>query len=500
MKKYEWLEKKHLRSVDSLRLWSENPRLNPDGKYVKLLDYVEDLLSDNSEKDSFIKLLTSIADKGFLSIDPIVVWQKEGNSDLYVAEGNRRVIALKLLREPDKSPKSIRPLVRELASKMDIESIHKIYVYIAPSFEDTEWYINERHNPSSLQKSWSRIQHQRWIAHLYEKYNGNLDSILADSTVDKATVEADIRILQLLELIKLPKIKELLTEDEYEKAVSHRFPITILERFFNYTKVRDDWHITFDGAKVNVHAEMDSFCKAYAELVRRILTGEGNIKINTRMKAGDVPAILESLPTVSSSESNLVSTLPARNAKSDENSNSDLIASKVAPAPVLKNDVNRSKLILDIYTLNSEDKRLMDLFNELKQLPVNKYPTCICASMRVFLDISVRLYIEEKGWKTEITKCHKGSFNEITLQKRLSFIKDQIKTKCEEKTILERLLNPGNEYSLDVLNGYVHSSHTHYEQKQFINGFWDFMFPLFRMLVDISESTTSLEENASSNV
>lgn len=50
MKKYEWLEKKHLRSVDSLRLWSENPRLNPDGKYVKLLDYVEDLLSDNSEK------------------------------------------------------------------------------------------------------------------------------------------------------------------------------------------------------------------------------------------------------------------------------------------------------------------------------------------------------------------------------------------------------------------------------------------------------------------
>ena len=82
MKKYEWLEKKHLRSVDSLRLWSENPRLNPDGKYVKLLDYVEDLLSDNSEKDSFIKLLTSIADKGFLSIDPIVVWQKEGNSGL----------------------------------------------------------------------------------------------------------------------------------------------------------------------------------------------------------------------------------------------------------------------------------------------------------------------------------------------------------------------------------------------------------------------------------
>lgn len=218
------------------------------------------------------------------------------------------------------------------------------------------------------------------------------------------------------------------------------------------------------------------------------------------MKAGDVPAILESLPTVSSSESNLVSVLPARNVKSDEKANSALVTSKTASAPVLKNDVNRSKLILNIYTLNSEDKRLMDLFKELKQLPVNKYPTCICASMRVFLDISVRLYIEEKGWKAEIERIDKHNFHDITLKKRLSFIKDQIKTKCDEKTILERLLNPGNEYSLDVLNGYVHSSHTHYEQKQFMNGFWDFMFPLFRMLVDIRESATSLEDDESSNV
>lgn len=42
--------KRYLRSVDSLKLWAENPRLNPDGKYLNLLDYVEELLSDNSEK------------------------------------------------------------------------------------------------------------------------------------------------------------------------------------------------------------------------------------------------------------------------------------------------------------------------------------------------------------------------------------------------------------------------------------------------------------------
>ena len=119
--------------------------------------------------------------------------------------------------------------------------------------------------------------------------------------------------------------------------------------------------------------------------------------------------------------------------------------------------------------------------------------------MRVFLDISVRLYIEEKGWEKEIAKSKNNSFQDVTLHKRLAFIKDKL-PKCEEKTIIERLLNLSNEYSLDVLNGYVHSSKTHYELKQFVNGFWDFMFPLFRMMLDIRESSSSIEGNTNPNL
>lgn len=124
---------------------------------------------------------------------------------------------------------------------------------------------------------------------------------------------------------------------------------------------------------------------------------------------------------------------------------------------------------------------------------------CLCLYERVFLDISVRLYIEEKGWEMEITKNRQNCFQEVTLHKRLAFIKDKL-PKCEEKTIIERLLNPKNEFSLDVLNGYVHSSDTHYELRQFMNGFWDFMFPLFRMMLDIRESSTNIEKNTNPNL
>lgn len=499
MKKYEWLVKRYLRSVDSLKLWAENPRLNPDGKYLNLLDYVEELLSDNSEKESFVKLLTSISEKGFIPSDPIVVWRNEDDTHCYVAEGNRRVLALKILRNPKKAPKRIRPLVKQLSSNTNLDDIQKIFVCIAPSFDDTIWYINERHNPSALQKPWSRIQHQRWIFELYQKYNGDIDSILAETSAERATVEADIRIFKLIDLIKQPQIKNILSEEEYEKAVSHRFPITILERFFNYSKVKEAWFITFDGTNVVIKAEENSFFKAYAELIRRIITGDGGIKVNTRMTVTEVPKIIASLPTVIESEDNLLAlqsgAVIAKNSERKIETNS----SKVPHISVLKRDVNRPKLILDIYTLESTDKRLVDLFNELKKLSVTKYPTCICACMRVFLDISVRLYIEEKGWENEIAKCINNSFQDATLHKRLAYIKDKL-PKCEEKTIIERLLNSSNEYSLDVLNGYVHSSKTHYELKQFVNGFWDFMFPLFRMMLDIRESSSSIEENTNPNL
>lgn len=496
--KYNWLIKRHLRSVDSLKLWAENPRLNPDCNYINLLDYVEELLSDNSEKESFVKLLVSISKKGFIPSDPIVVWRNEDNSHCYVAEENRRVLALKLLRNPNKAPKSIRPLVKQLSSNINLDGIQKIYVCIAPSFDDTIWYINERHNPSALQKPWSRIQHQRWIFQLYQKYNGNIDSILSETSADRASVEADIRTLKLVELIKHLQIRNILSEEEYAKAVSHRFPITILERFFNYSDVKKAWFITFDGTNVVIKAEENSFFKAYAELIRRIITGDGDIKVNTRMTVTEARDIIPSLPTVIESEDNLLSLQPGSVIAKNSERKIETNSTKAPENSILKKDVNRKKLILDIYTLESTEKRLVDLFKELKKLSVSNYTTCICACMRVFLDISVRLYIDEKGWEKEIAKFNKNNFQEVTLHKRLAFIKDKL-PKCEEKTIIDRLFNPGNEYSLDVLNGYVHSSNTHYESKQFVNGFWDFMFPLFRMMLDIRESSSGIEDNVNPN-
>lgn len=494
MAQYDWLNKKFQRSVDSLRLWSENPRLNPDNNYLKISDYIKELFSDKSEKDSFIQLITSIAEKGFIPADPIVVWKNTEDGHFYVAEGNRRVLALKLLITPKKAPKCIRSLIQEYSSKVSLNDILKIPVCIAPSLDDSVWYINERHNSHALQKPWSRLQQQRWIAKMYRDYHGDVERILAIAPGDKKMIESDIRILKLIDLIRLPEVKRHLTEANYVKIISHKFPISILERFFNYAPVRERWNIVFDGTKVIIKSEKDSFCEAYAELLTRIVTGEGDIKINTRMTVGQAPEILDSLPMVIASDSDMMmeENKQLESQKSDfiYNSLNESVADSPKTSPIQKNDKNRNKLILPIYQLKSEDAKLTDLFEELKKLSVSKYPTCICASLRIFLDISIRLYITAEGWKEEVARKFKCDFKETTLKQRLTFVKDKFKP-SKEQQIITRLLNPQNPYSLDVLNCYVHSSETHYELKQFMNGFWDFLFPLFQKILSIEEVASS---------
>ena len=89
--KFEWLNKRYLRSVDQLRLWDENPRLNPDEKHLNIVDFVENLIADEADKSSFFVLLQSISE-GFIPADPIIVWRQENNGKYYVAEGEHSAV------------------------------------------------------------------------------------------------------------------------------------------------------------------------------------------------------------------------------------------------------------------------------------------------------------------------------------------------------------------------------------------------------------------------
>ena len=87
-----------------------------------------------------------------------------------------------------------------------------------------------------------------------------------------------------------------------------------------------------------------------------------------------------------------------------------------------------------------------------------------------------------KKWQNFIIKA----FHDIPLKSRLEYLKQQkLTTKTPSHKVVEKLLNPSNEYSLDTLNNYIHGSQTHHTGKRFLNGFWDFLYPLFEKILDI---------------
>lgn len=488
-KTYNWLLMKTSRSVDQLRLWSENPRLNPEETHLTLADYAEDLTNEKADRDDFFELINSIVADGFVPYDPIIVWKNEDNQKYYVAEGNRRLVALKLLRAPQKAPKSIRSFIRKASKKINLTTIEKIPVNVAPAFEDAEWYINQRNSASSLQRRWTRVQQQRWIMTLYEKYNGDIEKLLSITKLTKGELEGFIRILKIKDFVKRDDVKNLLTKEEYEAANSYKFPITILERFFNFSDVKEKWGLEYKGIDVNILSNEGSFYNAFAILIKRIVNDDDD-KVNTRLTKDNLDELLNSLPIVAFDENKTSKTTSSEDineSESNDKNDNPNAKEKSTSATIkhLKGSPDRNKLILSIYHLNTSSTRLLGLFNELKRISLS-YSNIVSASLRIFLDLAVLNYIETEGFENNIKAQYRCDLREVTLKKRLEYIKTN-KLTGKPQTIVNRLLDENTQYSLDVLNGYVHGQDTHYLNKQFLNGFWDFLFPLFEVLLEIKE-------------
>lgn len=486
MADYSWFNKRRQRSIDQLRPWSNNPRLNPEEQHVNLRDYIEDIIEEAGDKGSFMDLIRSIATNGFIPADPIVVWKDGKNDRYYVAEGNRRVLALKLLRDPSKAPREIRGTVTRLANSW--ERIDKIYVNIAPTFEDAEWYISQRNSTSSIQQKWSRLQQMRWIESLYDKYADDPELLMQKSSMSISDIEQIIRYIRLLNLVNEEQVKNALTEAEYKAATAHTFPITIFERFFNMTKVREKWGFDFDGTKISFKNK-SGFLTAFTEVIRRIVSNKQDYKLDTRnISAGEIEALLAQLPQVDINTADPYEV----GAKTDVEPEAEEQTENPAPKPKprsLKGDLNRNKLILECYNLNTTEARLNQLFGELKRLSINSYTSVSAAAVRIFLELAVLDYIQSEGLEAQMRKDFKCDFKKIILKSRLDYLSRKSRLKDNPKVckILKDLINEKETYTLDILNGYVHSKDTEYLNKQYLNGFWDHIFPLLQATLDITE-------------
>src|SRR5690606_3973895 len=87
----------HKVSVELLDFDENNPRFTPDKKPAGTND--EAVIAMLATSADLSELIQSISTSGYINIEPIIVIERNGR--LAVLEGNRRLAAVKALRDPE---------------------------------------------------------------------------------------------------------------------------------------------------------------------------------------------------------------------------------------------------------------------------------------------------------------------------------------------------------------------------------------------------------------
>lgn len=502
----KWWENRVLRSVDNLKLWQENPRLDPSSRLVKVRDFVEELISDANDKQDFIELITSIANRGFESFDPIVVWQDENDKNFYVAEGNRRTMALKLLRDPEKAPMTIRKTIIKLSRLIDRDSIEKIRVCVSPSYEDARWYILQRHSNASHQVKWQRLQQQRFIITVYDSVGQDIDETVRITGFKRASIVEALRYVKIRDIATHQEVTKYLTVDEREQVYSHRISMTVLERWFGNSQVREAWHIEFSDVGVIINANLNDFYIAYAKFLKLMLNKNNDLGVivNTRTIDSHFQTIFDYLPEVRLKQDDVDVTTGAPQTDMTPVAPSEPNSGAISPPQPdegtdpdqgsddegklrLKGNPNRRQLTDIYHEVKVRSYKIRALFEELQKLPLRKYPNVAAASIRIFLELSVDEFINASELQQEVARRSKKAYNDVTLKQKLVALRDGLIGDQEADKIIDTLLHNGNDFSLNTLNEYIHGTKSYKVEPQFLNRFWDMLLPLFSVFISMKE-------------
>ena len=171
------LEERNL-SVDQIFLDPNNPRFWTEKITRDIADRripdadVQTRTAKDIESHGIQELLNSILRNGFLKLDRIVVREIKGQKDKYVAvEGNRRLAALKLLRQriKDETIDEDGLSLTYLENLHDSTDVIPILVYQGSDTQEISWLLQGIRHISGI-RDWAPAQRARLLADQIDKH------------------------------------------------------------------------------------------------------------------------------------------------------------------------------------------------------------------------------------------------------------------------------------------------------------------------------------------
>jgi hypothetical protein len=435
------------------------------------------------EHDKALEVAQSIATRGFFPNEPLLAIKE--NDELVVVEGNRRLAALKALREPGLLEGSYQRQLERLAKQIeDLSDIASVPVTIAPSRRATDRQVAGRHIGTPV-LAWQAENRASFILDkLAEGYTNNqLQDQLGFSLADIQAARQTRAIADMARSLDLPEEVKAKLENPRAKL------FTTLERVFDSSVGREYLMVEPDSDHgIRGTTTKTEFLRGFTRLVTDIALGRQSSRtLNTNE---NIRGYFESWDAAQLPAEKHGSFVPA-DIIQDRSVASPSHTGPSADAPRRSKQLSNTVLPRDFKVRYGND-RLLDIRRELVKLKRDDFPNAGAVLLRVFFELAVIAYLRRIGElptiieKIEKREGRKLPFGTPTMKQLVPEITRIAKAKLgsHDAQKVEKAVRYDSSapFSLSELHGFVHGSDL--PSARDILQFWTRTESLFRLMLE----------------
>ena len=377
--------KREMIELSLLLLSDKNPRLEPSfGEMEAIARMVED------QGEKLFVLATDIVENGLNPLDTIAVYPSEIYSGYYeVGEGNRRICAIKLLKDPS--------LIKTINAPMSTK-----FVNLSNSFQVQESIeVGVFENEESL-RHWMEVRHMgeqggKGLAKWNSVQKARFGRIQSGSD-------------SLLDFWDWLISNGILTKDEIYRVTKTNWQRVLREKYFPFLKLQYGDHYSvlpqdldlfieriravqqgLDGKTVAIvydQERIEEFYNAVSEKLygvpyQTIIDQEATRQLSIE------PLVVDDEPIDLPQENQyLANEVPNQEFDSDD--------SETSPVQLIGRDIfNGCKTIIPwSYPIRSSNMRINKIINELKRLDADVFPNACGTLLRALFELSAKWFIE----------------------------------------------------------------------------------------------------------
>ncbi len=226
-------------NVDWLKLDRENPRLVG----ISARTTEESIIAQLYRGEELGELLQSIAANGYLDIEPLIVWLDPTDQKFTVLEGNRRLAAIYLFRNPglvDAIAKSERLKIGvPVISDAKMASLSEVSVYRVPDRDAARSFIGFKHINGAAK--WESYAKAKFAAEWYKSGNVTLEDISEKIGDRHDTIKRMVAAIYVLEQAERENIFSILDRKITKFNFSHLYTALSRTTYMAYLGLETAW-------------------------------------------------------------------------------------------------------------------------------------------------------------------------------------------------------------------------------------------------------------------